>query len=32
VASNEAFTYYFLHEHRGRIAIDEMGILPDYQG
>jgi transposase len=32
VASNEAFTYYFLHKNRGRIAIDEMGILPDYQG
>jgi transposase len=32
VASNEALTYYFLHERRGRIAIDEMGILPDYQG
>ena len=32
VASNEKLTYYFLHENRGRIAIDEMGILPDYQG
>jgi transposase len=32
VASNENLTYYFLHESRGRIAIDEMGILPDYQG
>jgi transposase len=32
VASNEKLTYYFLHESRGRIAIDEMGILPDYQG
>lgn len=31
VASNETLTYYFLHESRGRIAIDEMGILPDYQ-
>jgi len=32
VASNEALTYYFLHESRGRIAIDEMGILPNFQG
>ena len=32
VASNEALTYYFLHENRGSIAMNEMGILPDYQG
>ena len=32
VASNEALTYYFLHKNRGSIAINEMGILPNYQG
>jgi len=32
VASNEKLTYYFIHKNRGKEAMDEMGILPHYQG
>ncbi len=32
VASSNALTYYMLHEKRGKIAMDEMGILSDYKG
>jgi transposase len=30
--SNEQFTYYHIHERRGKEAIDEIGILPQYKG
>jgi transposase len=29
---NDNFTYYYPHEKRGGVAIDEMGILPEYKG
>lgn len=32
VASNEQFTYYTIHKKRGKEAMDEMDILPHYQG
>jgi transposase len=32
VASNEKVTYYFIYQKRGKEAMDEMGILHDYQG
>ena len=31
-ASTKEFTYYFLHSRRGKVAIDEAGILPSYRG
>jgi transposase len=32
VASNEQLTYYFIHGKRCKEAMDELGILPHYQG
>jgi transposase len=31
-AGNNNFTYYFIHKNRGKIAMDEMGILPFFKG
>lgn len=31
-AGNDNFTYYFIHKNRGKIAMDEMGILPFFKG
>ncbi len=31
-ASTPEFTYYFPHSRRGKVAIDEAGILPSYRG
>ena len=32
VAATNGLTYYFVHPKRGRLAIDEMGILPEFEG
>lgn len=32
VARTEALTAYHLHESRGRVAVDEFGVLPGYPG
>jgi transposase len=31
-ASNELYTYYFPHKRRGKIAMDQMGVLPQFTG
>ncbi|NJM99943.1 MAG: IS66 family transposase [Phormidesmis sp. RL_2_1] len=32
VAATDGLTYYFVHHKRGRLAMDEMGILPEFGG
>jgi transposase len=32
VASTSGLTYYFIHANRGQIAMDEMEILPNFEG
>ncbi|MCW8824374.1 MAG: IS66 family transposase, partial [Ignavibacteriaceae bacterium] len=32
VTGNEYFTYYYPHKNRGKVAMDEIGILPNYTG
>ena len=32
VASNESLTYYFVHPKRGQLAMNDMGILPQFGG
>jgi transposase len=32
VACTESLTFYFVHEKRGQLAMDEMGVLPKFQG
>jgi transposase len=32
VARTDLLTAYYLHQSRGRVAVDEFGVLPDYRG
>jgi transposase len=32
VASTESLTYYFIHAKRGQLAMNDMGILPQFKG
>jgi transposase len=32
VAATDGLTYYFVHPKRGRLAMDEMAILPEFEG
>ena len=32
VASSSVMTYYMLHQKRGRVAMDDMEIIPNYEG
>jgi transposase len=32
VACTESLTFYFVHEKRGQLAMDEMGVLPQFAG
>jgi transposase len=32
VACTDGLTFYFVHTHRGQIAMDAMGILPEFTG
>lgn len=32
VASNKELTYYFVHPKRGQVAMDEMEVLPEFEG
>ncbi len=32
VACTDGFTYYFIHNKRGQVAMNEMGILPQFEG
>ena len=32
VASSSVMTYYMIHQKRGRVAMDDMNVIPSYQG